>query len=292
MENRVAFIGLGIMGAAMAGRLLDAGLQLTVHSRTRSKAEPLLAKGATWAATPADGAGAADVVFICVTDTQDVEAVIWDQNGINSVARPDLIVVDHSTISPAATRNLSASLALKGTTLLDAPVSGGDIGARNGTLSIMVGGDEKAFAKVQPLLAHMGKTITHCGPSGSGQLTKLVNQILVSVTNLAVCEALVFAKSNGLDLQKTLAAVGGGAGASWQLANLAPRMIAGDMAPGFMVDLQRKDLRLVREATEAAHISLLAVKIAAGLFASAHRDGHGRDGTQALFNAVDQCSKL
>lgn len=291
MENRVAFIGLGIMGAAMAGRLLDAGLHLTVHSRTRSKADDLIAKGATWAASPADAANAADVVFICVTDTPDVEAVVLGDHGILDAARPGLIIVDHSTISPAATRELATTLSQKHTTLLDAPVSGGDVGARNGTLSIMVGGDENAFAQIQPLLMHMGKTITHCGPSGCGQITKLVNQILVSVTNMAVCEALVFAKKNGLDLPKTLTAVVGGAGGSWQLANLAPRMIAGDFRPGFMVDLQQKDLRLVLEAADAAGLSLAAVQLVRQRFSAAQTDGHGKDGTQALFLAIDQLSR-
>jgi 3-hydroxyisobutyrate dehydrogenase-like beta-hydroxyacid dehydrogenase len=199
--SRLAFIGLGIMGKPMAGHLLKAGHGLAVHSRTKSKAEDLLSAGATWAKSPAAAAADADVVFICVTDTPDVESVLFGGGGVIESARPGLIVVDHSTISPSATKNFAARLADQGTSMLDAPVSGGDTGARNATLSIMVGGDQTAFQKVLPLLNLMGKTITHCGASGSGQLTKLVNQILVSVTNLAVCEALTLAVAGGLDRQ-------------------------------------------------------------------------------------------
>ncbi len=175
--------------------------------------------------------------------------------------------------------------------LLDAPVSGGDVGARNGTLSIMVGGPAEEFATIEPLLRHMGKTITHCGPSGTGQLTKLVNQILVSVTNLAVSEALVFAKNNGLDAEKTVSALAGGAAGSWQLQNLGPRMLKGDFAPGFTIDLQQKDLRLVIEAAVQAKTPLPALALVHQLFTSAQAAGRGADGTQALFTVIDKLSK-
>jgi 3-hydroxyisobutyrate dehydrogenase len=290
MNLSAAFIGLGIMGHSMAGRLLDAGVSLSVYSRTMAKAADLIARGATPADSPAAAAGGRDVVFVCVTDTPDVTAVIEGQGGIASVARAGQIVVDHSTISPAETRRLSHVLNQKGEILLDAPVSGGDIGARQGTLSIMVGGDADAFSRVSPLLSHMGKTITHCGPSGAGQLTKLVNQILVSVTNLAVCEAMSFAKSNGLDLQKTLTAVGGGAAGSWQLANLGPKMIAGDFAPGFMIDLQQKDLRLILQAAQESKTPVLAASLVSQLFASAQAAGRGKEGTQALFAVLQSLS--
>jgi len=272
----------------MASRLLAANGQLAVHNRTKSKADKLVARGAKWTDTPALAAKDADFVFICVTDTPDVQQVICGPNGVLAAARPGMIVIDHSTISPAATREMAAALAVKGAMLLDAPVSGGDVGAKNGTLSIMVGGDAAAFASVQPLLQNLGSTVTHCGPSGTGQLTKLVNQILVSVTNLAVCEALVFAHKNGLDLAKTLAAVGGGAAGSWQLNNLGPKMIAGDFRPGFMVNLQQKDLNLVLAAAENAKISLSATHLVHHLFATAQTSGHGKDGTQALFAVVEK----
>jgi 3-hydroxyisobutyrate dehydrogenase len=187
---------------------------------------------------------------------------------------------------------MAAKLAEQGATLLDAPVSGGETGAKNATLSIMVGGDRIAFDQVEPLLKFMGKTITHCGPSGAGQLTKLVNQILVSVTNLAACEALTFAKKYGLDLDQTLAAVGGGAAGSWQLANLGPKMIAADFRPGFTINLQQKDLKLVLGAAEESNISLPATSLVHQLFTAAQAAGHGKDGTQALFTVVEKLASL
>jgi 3-hydroxyisobutyrate dehydrogenase-like beta-hydroxyacid dehydrogenase len=288
MSQSAAFIGIGIMGRSMAGHLLDGGTRLRVHSRTAAKADDLVRRGAKWAPTPAEAAAGSDVVFICVTDTPDVEAVINGEKGVLSAARPGMIVVDHSTISPAATRTLAASLAARGASMLDAPVSGGDKGAREGTLSIMVGGDAAAFGKVEPLLRLMGKNIIHCGPSGAGQLTKLVNQILVSVNNMAVCEAMVFAEKNGLDLGKTLAAVAGGAAGSWQLANLGPKMIARDFAPGFMIDLQQKDLRLVLAAASEAETPAPATSLVSHLFKIAQQNGHGRDGTQALLTVLEK----
>jgi 3-hydroxyisobutyrate dehydrogenase len=202
-----------------------------------------------------------------------------------------MVIVDHSTISPAATREIAAKLAERGATLLDAPVSGGDVGARNATLAIMVGGDERALDRVRPMLQRMGKSITHCGPVGTGQLTKLANQIFVAVTNLAVSEGLAFAKANGLDLQKTIDAVKEGAAGSWQLANLGPRMVKGDFAPGFMIDLQVKDLNLVLDAADAAGLYLSATQQVDALFTDGQKSGRGRDGTQALYELVDRNAK-
>ena len=284
--NRLAFIGLGIMGNPMAGHLLAAGHSLTVHNRTKSKADELISRGAAWADSPAEAAEAADVVFICVTDTPDVQAVLLGPGGIHESARPGLIIIDHSTISPSATRGFAESLAAKGAHFLDAPVSGGDIGAKNATLTIMVGGDASAFSSALPLFQHIGKTVTHCGESGTGQLTKLVNQILVSVNNLAVCEALTFAIKNGLDPQKTIQAVGGGGANSWQLQNLGPKMIAADFAPGFMIDLQQKDLRLVMQSAGESNTRLPATALVQQLFTIAQAAGHGKDGTQALFTVL------
>lgn len=292
-----AFIGLGVMGGPMAGHLLARGFALTVHTRTRQRAQELISRGARWADSPADAARGADAVFICVPDTPDVEAVVVGQasslsSSLASVARPGLVVVDHSTISPSATRHMAQALAERGAHFLDAPVSGGDVGARNGTLSIMVGGDESALDRVRPMLAAYGKTVTHCGGSGTGQLTKLVNQILVSVTNLAACEAMTFARKNGLDLAKTLAAVSGGAAGSWQLSNLAPKMMARDFAPGFMIDLQQKDLRLVMQTALEGKLSLPASALVHQLFAAAQAAGRGREGTQALVTVIEQLAKL
>jgi 3-hydroxyisobutyrate dehydrogenase len=292
MSTSIAFIGTGIMGAPMAGHLLAAGHRLTVHSRTKSKAQPLLDRGAAWADSPHAAAASAEVVFICVNDTPDVAAVVMGPQGLLPSARPGLIVVDHSTISPSATREFAAALAARHARFLDAPVSGGDIGAKNATLSIMVGGDESAFNQVKPLLAHLGKTITHCGPSGFGQLTKLVNQILVSGALQAVCEALAFAAKNGLDLTKTLSVVTAGAANSWQLANLGPKMIARDFAPGFMIDLMQKDLRLVMHAAHESGVCLPATSLVHHLFTAAQAAGHGPSGTQALFTVLQRLSQL
>ena len=292
MPVPIAFIGLGIMGLPMAGHLLQAGHPLTVHTRTKAKANELLQRGARWADSPKAAAQDAQIIFLCVTDTPDVEAVILGEQGIIHSARPGLIVVDHSTISPAATRDMAATLEERGTKLLDAPISGGDVGARNATLSIMVGGDRSAFDKVQPLLQCMGKTITYCGPSGTGQLTKLVNQILVSITNLAVSEALTFARQNQLDLEQTIQAIGAGAAGSWQLANLGPKMAAGDWRPGFTIDLQQKDLRLVLQAAEQSRVSLPALSLVHQLFTAAQAAGHGRHGTQALFAVLQKLAAV
>ena len=272
----------------MALHLLAAGHSVVVNTRTKGRAEALLAKGATWADSPADAARDAEVIFICVPDTPDVEAVLLGGDGVIGGANSGAIVVDHSTISPAATREMAQKLRERNITLLDAPISGGDVGAKNATLAIMVGGDASAFAKVEPLLRLMGKTITHCGDSGTGQLTKLVNQILVTVTNLATCEALTFAKKNGLDLAKTITALAGGAAGSWQWANLGPRMVKGDFAPGFMIDLQQKDLRLVMEAARDSGSPILAASLVHQLFTSAQAAGGGKEGTQALFKVLQK----
>ena len=290
MAERVAFIGLGIMGGPMAGHLLAAGHSLVVNTRTKSRAQELLSRGARWADTPQQAAAQADLVFVCVPDTPDVEAVVLKPDGIIGAARPGLTVIDHSTLSPAAARDMADALSAKGARMLDAPVSGGDVGAKNATLSIMVGGDPQTFDRARPLLAHMGKTITYCGPSGSGQLTKLVNQILVSVTNLAVSEALTFALRGGLDPQKTLAAVSGGAAGSWQLSNLGPKMIAGDFRPGFMIKLQQKDLRLAIQAAREAGLHLQALELVHRLFDAGMHEGREDEGTQALFAIVQKLS--
>ncbi|MEA2733563.1 MAG: 3-hydroxyisobutyrate dehydrogenase [Humisphaera sp.] len=290
--GHLAFIGLGVMGQPMAGHLISAGHALKVHTRTKSKARALTGKGATWSATPAEAADGADVVFICVPDTPDVEKVLLGADGVLQTVKKGAIVVDHSTISPSATRRFAKELATKGAKLLDAPISGGDVGARNGTLSIMVGGDNVAYKKVEPLLRHMGTTITYCGPSGNGQLTKLVNQVLVTVTNLAVCEALVFGKRNGLDLERTIAALAAGAAGSWQLSNLGPRMIKHDLKPGFTIDLQQKDLKIVLQTAEESNTSLPAASLVHQLFTAAQAAGHGKDGTQALYCVLEKLASL
>lgn len=291
MPHPIAFIGLGIMGEPMAGHLLAAGHTVVVHSRTKAKAEALIARGAIWADNPAEAARGAEMVFVCVTDTPDVKQVLLGNNGVVHAARAGTVVVDHSTISPTATRDMADTLAVLGMTLIDAPVSGGDAGARAGTLSIMCGGDQAAFERIKPFLRVMGKTITHCGPSGAGQVTKLVNQILVSVTLLAVSEALILAEQGGLDATTTLQAVGAGAAKSWQLENLGPKIATGDHAPGFMIDLMQKDLRLVTEFGAATRTPLPATALVQQLFTAAQAAGRGRDGTQALQTVLKKLAR-
>lgn len=292
MIRRLAFIGLGIMGRPMAGHLLDAGYPLTVFTRTKDKAESLLGRGAEWADSPADAARDADVVFLCLPDTPDVERVLLGDRGVALASRRGQVVVDHSTIAPLATRRIAETLATLGINLLDAPVSGGDVGARNSTLSIMVGGEPSAFERVLPLLHHLGKTITHCGASGNGQLTKLVNQILVSGTLLSVCEAMSFAAKAGLDPAKTIEAVSSGAAKSWQLEQLGPKMVAGDFRPGFMVDLMQKDLRLVLEFAASSRTSVPATSLVHQLFNAVQAWGGGRDGTQSLYTVLERLAHL
>lgn len=288
----LAFIGTGIMGLPMALRLQEAGHPIFVHTRTKSRASALLNNGAKFMPSPTDAAAKADVVFLCLPDTPDVQQTVLGEKGIIASARSGLIVVDHSTISPAATRELSSKLNKKHVKFLDAPVSGGDVGAKNGTLSIMVGGDKKAFQTVEPILRLMGKTITYCGGSGNGQVTKLVNQILVGVTLMGVAEALVFAKKNGLDLQKTIDAVSGGAAGSWQLSNLGPKMVRNNNHPGFMINLMQKDLRILMQAAEDTNTSMPAASLVHQLFTAAQAAGHGKHGTQAIHTVLEKLASL
>ena len=278
----VGFIGLGIMGRPMAGHILAAGFPLTIFNRTRARTEELASRGARVAASPAEVAAAADLIVVMVTDSPDVESVVAGPQGVLHGLRPGAVVVDMSTVSPALERRRDGLLRGRGGTLVDAPVSGGDVGARNATLAIMAGGEHAAFERALPVLSALGKSITHCGPVGSGQVAKLCNQILVSVTLLGVSEAILFARKNGLDPRTMIEAVSGGAAASWQLANLGPKILAEDFAPGFMIDLVQKDLRLVLEAGATATSPLPGTALVHELFGSAQAHGDGRLGTQAL----------
>jgi len=288
----VGFIGLGIMGTPMAGHLLKGGHPLTVYNRTRSKTAGLVAQGAAVADSPAEAAARSEIIIVMVSDTPDVDQVVAGPRGVIEGVRPGSVVVDMSTIAPQTERALDAKLRARGAALIDAPVSGGDVGARDATLAIMAGGDPEAFERVRPALALLGRAITYCGPTGSGQLAKLCNQILVSVTLLGVSEALVFARKNGLDPSIMIEAVSGGAAQSWQLTNLGPRIIKRDFAPGFMVDLVQKDLRLVLEACGKAGVSLPATGLVHQLFASAQAHGGGREGTPSLAKVVERLSGL
>jgi 3-hydroxyisobutyrate dehydrogenase len=284
----VGYIGLGIMGAPMAGNLLAAGYDVVVWNRTPTKARPLVEQGAVQVKTPAElAARRPDVICINVTDTADVEAVLFGETGIASGAKKGLIVVDHSTISPRATQQFAERLEAMGVTLIDAPVSGGDTGAKQGSLSIMVGGPDEAVARVTPMLEVVGKQITHLGPAGAGQACKACNQVAVACNLAGACEALALAKQTGLDLDKMIEVVGAGAGGSWQLSNLGPKIAAGDDAPGFMIDLVLKDLAIVAETARDRQLPMAATESAADYFRAAAALGHGQAGTQAMARALE-----
>jgi len=285
---RIGFIGTGIMGKPMAENLLKAGYNLVVHNRTKDKAQPLLEKGARWAETPAEAAGESDVVITCVPDTPDVRQVLLGENGVIEAAREGLVCVDMSTISPAATKDMGKTLAQKGVTLVDAPISGGEIGAIQAKLSIMMGGPKQAVERVRPIMQSMGRTVTHCGPLGAGQMTKLANQVMVIHTIMSMAEGLAFAEKAGLDLQTTLDVTTAGAASSHSLRALGPKIIAGDLKPAFMVDLQQKDLRLVLECTEQLKQPLPGVALAHQLLMVLQGQGRGRDGTQAMIDVIRQ----
>ncbi len=288
MAERIGFIGLGIMGEPMCRNLMKAGFTCTVHTRTKSKADQLLVEGAVWAETPKAIAEQSDVIITIVTDTPDVEKVIMGEDGILEAAVSGSVVIDMSTISPSSTQNMARALEEKGVDMLDAPVSGGDAGAIAGTLSIMVGGKQSVFDRCLPVFEGMGKNINLIGGNGAGQLTKLCNQVAVSIANLAMAEALMLGAKADLDLEKMLAAISGGAAGSWQLSNLAPRIIKRDFDPGFMVKLQQKDLRLVLSAASELGLGLPGVSLVHQLFNTIEAAGEGDEGTQALVKSLER----
>ena len=290
MSTRIGFAGLGIMGQGMASNILREKHPLTVWNRTKKRAETLESEGATLADTPAALAAQSDIIIVCVSDTPDVEAVILGKDGIIHGIEPGKLVIDMSTISPKATRAMAQALKEKGASMLDAPISGGSEGAANGSLSIMVGGDAADFDRALPVFEAMGKTVTHVGPIGSGQTVKLVNQILVVVTALGVSEALVFAEAGGLDLDKTLAAVSGGAAGSWMLSHRGPQVVERDWRPGFTIDLQQKDLRLALEAANELGVPLMGTALVHQLYQSLQRQGLGLEGNHALVKAIEKMS--
>jgi 3-hydroxyisobutyrate dehydrogenase len=289
---RIGFIGLGIMGRPMAKHLMDAGHTLTVWNRSRPGIDELVEAGADEGASPADVAGKSEVVFTMVGDSPDVEAVSLGETGIISGGKSGLIHIDCTTMSPGVTRQIAEAYAAKGIEMLDAPVSGGDAGAKNATLSIMVGGKQDVFERCKPLFEVVGKTITYCGPIGAGQTVKLCNQVAVSVTNMAVCEALVLAAKAGVSTKTMLDAISGGAASSWQMVNLGPKMIAGDFAPGFKVWHQQKDLRLALEVGRENDLPMPATALVAQLFAAIATDGHKEAGTQALVKALEKLGSV
>lgn len=288
----VGVVGTGIMGAPMARNLAKAGFGVIAYNRTASKAEALRPDGVTVAGSIAEVGRAASVVITMVPDTPDVLEAVEGEGGLAEAMAPGSVLIDMSTISPAETRALASRLASRGIAMLDAPVSGGSWGAQQAALTIMAGGEQAVFDRCLPVLEAMGKSITLMGPSGMGQTTKLVNQVLVAGTCSAVAEALVFAAAQGADLLRTIEAVSGGAAGSWQLANLGPRMAQRDFAPGFMVKLQQKDLRLVLEAAQEQHVPLAVTSAARQYYTAVEALGLAEEGTQAVVKAVERLASI
>ena len=287
-KQKIGFIGTGVMGAPMARNLLKAGYKLTVYNRTKAKAEKLIEQGAAWAESPAKVAENSDVVITCVSNTPDVRQVLSGEHGVVEAEKSGLICIDTSTISPTATKQMGARLQAKGIILIDAPISGGEIGAQEARLSIMVGGPKKAVEKVWPIMEAIGKTINHCGPLGSGQMTKLANQIMIINTVMGVAEGFAFAEKAGLDLQTTLNVTSAGAAGSDVLIHHGPKIIAGDFKPDFMIDLQQKDLRLVLEYAEQLKQPLPGTSLAKQLLTVLQAQGRGGDATQAFVEVIRQ----
>jgi 3-hydroxyisobutyrate dehydrogenase len=296
----VGFVGTGIMGRSMAGHLLVAGHELHVFNRTREKAEPLLAAGALWHDDPGSVAAVSDVVITMLGLPTDVEEVYFGRSdagapshvaGLLDRGRPGTLLIDMTTSSPALAQRIASAAAARGLAAIDAPVSGGDVGARNATLVIMAGGDPAAFARARPVLDRLGKSVTLLGPAGAGQQCKLANQIAVAVGMVAWCEALAHARAGGLDPAAVQQVISGGAAGSWALTNLAPRSLADDFAPGFLVRHLVKDIRIARACVEENGLELPGLVTAERLFDALMARGWGDDGTQALYRLYVESSR-
>lgn len=289
-KTRVGWIGLGVMGASMCRHLLSAGYATTVFTRSRAKAEPVLSDGATWAASPRAVAEASDVVFSIVGFPRDVREVLLGADGALEGLRPGGILVDMTTSEPTLAVEIDAAARARGAHAVDAPVSGGDVGAREARLSIMIGGEADVVASLAPCFEAMGKTIVHQGPAGAGQHTKMVNQILIASSMVGLCEALLYGYRAGLDLDTVLQSISSGAAASWALSNLGPRIIERDFAPGFYVEHFVKDLGIALSEAERLKLALPGLALARQLYVALEGQGHGRSGTQALELALASLS--
>lgn len=289
--TRVGFIGLGIMGAPMAANLLKAGFEVTVWNRSPSRTKPLIDAGAKGVESPAAVAAVSEVTLSCVTNSADVEEVALGPAGVIHGATPGSVYIDCSTIAPETARKVAEQLGRKQIDMLDAPVSGGDVGAKAGTLAIMVGGPVEVFERCRPIFEAMGKTIVHVGPSGAGQVVKLCNQVAGGLNLLAVAEAINLARRSDVDPAKMLEVVSAGAAGSWMLTNLGPRAVNRDYAPGFMVDLMQKDLRLVLDAAFDTRTPLPGTALVSQLFQSIQAEGRGTDGTQAIVDAIEKLAR-
>ena len=291
-KTRVGWIGTGVMGRWMCGHLMAKGYKATVYNRSRDKAKPLLDEGAAWADSPRAVAEKSDVVFAIVGFPKDVREVFLGAQGALAGSKAGGLLVDMTTSEPSLAREIYEAARSRGVGSVDAPVSGGDVGARNAALSIMVGGDAEAVEAVRPLLECMGKTIVHQGPPGAGQHTKMVNQVLIASTMVGVCEALLYGYKAGLDLKTVLQSIGGGAAASWSLNNLGPRIIDRNFEPGFFVEHFIKDMGIALAEAERMNLSLPGLALVKQLYESVRAQGYGRKGTHALMLALEHLSNV
>ena len=287
---KVGYIGLGLMGKPIASNILSAGFPLVVHNRSREKVKELVAKGAIEAFSPAEVASQVDVIFTNLPDSPDVEEVVLGNRGILSGGKPGLIFVDNSTIKPTVSRNIAKNLSEKNILALDAPVSGGDIGAINGTLTIMVGGPVEALEKVRPIFEVMGKTITHIGDSGAGQIAKAANQIMVAAQMVAMGELLIFAQKAGADPTKVVEAIRGGAAQCWTLDVKPPRLFSGNRQPGFKASMQSKDLNIVMETAKEYGISLPSCAVDQQLYMGMLQNELGNLDNSAIITVIENLS--
>ncbi len=289
-QTRVGWIGTGVMGLSMCRHLLDAGFSATLFTRTRSKAEPLLAQGAVWADTPRAVAERSDVVFSIVGFPRDVREALMGEEGALAGAAEGTVLVDMTTSEPTLAVEIAAAAKQRGVTSIDAPVSGGDVGAKNGTLSIMIGGDEQTVQSLAPCWDAMGSTWVHQGGPGAGQHTKMVNQTLIGAGMVGVCEALLYGYRAGLDLEQVMKSIASGAAGSWSLSNLGPRIIAGNFDPGFFVEHFIKDMGIVLAEARKMNLALPGMALAEQLYQALAAQGHGRKGTHALMLALAKLS--
>lgn len=290
-ELQIGWIGTGVMGRWMCSHLMDQGYSMHIHNRTRSKAEDLLEKGARWHEDPAKLAAACDIIFTIIGHPKDVREVYLGSQGLLSSVREGTILVDMTTTSPSLAVEIAGEAEKRGCTFLDAPVSGGDVGAREARLAIMVGGDEKTFEVILPLFKLMGKNIILEGPAGSGQHTKMCNQITIAGTMIGVSEALLYGAKAGLELEKMVSTISKGAAGCWTLDNLAPRVINRDYRPGFFVEHFIKDMRIALDEAERMQLALPGLALVYQLYLGVQSSGDGKDGTQALIKAIERISR-
>lgn len=291
-STRVGWIGTGVMGAPMCGHLMEAGYRVSVYTRTREKARALLDGGAAWAGSPRELAGQADVIFTMVGFPPDVRQVYFGDTGVIAAAEPGSILVDMTTTEPSLAQEIHDAARARGVRAVDAPVSGGDVGARNRTLSIMIGGDADAVAAVQPLFEILGKNIVHQGGPGAGQHTKMCNQIVIAGTMVGVCESLLYGTRAGLDLETMLQSIKSGAAGCWTLDNLAPRVLKRNFDPGFIVEHFIKDMGIALDEAKRMRLVMPGLALVHQLYLAVQAQGHGRGGTHSLMLALEKISNV